>query len=527
MMAERVSLEEAVRGIPAGALITFGGFQLNRAPMALVGELIRQERRGLRVVTLPNPLPIDLLVGAGMVDEAEFGFIGFQFEDGFAVAPNLRRAIQDGALRFRERDVYELIQGLRAAAMGLPFLAAPGCERSDYRWENGTACLSVADGEEVPVVEPIRPDVALVHAQEADRSGNLGITDPYAEPLLARASARVVATAERIVDRVVSPAVPGARVSHVVEAPRGAYPTGCHRHYRHDPAHLRGYLKLSSDGRFEEYRRVVESGGALDALPAGAGDRERDAAGRPGGAELATADRLVVGMARSIEDGDVVTTGVASALPMLAVALARATRAPRLTYINCVGAVNPRIERASFTSVDVNLLDACEARVTLPELFDMARQGRIDTMFFGAAQVDAEARINLTCIGEYRKPRVKLPGPAGSSSMRAYVPRVVLFVPRHSARTMVPRTDFATALVSPRNRETLVVTDKALMRLEGGRLRLTSRHAGVEPEDLKAGTGFPLEGDWNAMTPEPTPDEMAALKKLDPDGLRHRIIGGG
>ncbi|MEE9471954.1 MAG: CoA-transferase [Gemmatimonadota bacterium] len=497
-MADLVSIEEAVRGIPAGALITFGGFQLNRAPMALVRELIRQERRGLRVVTLPNPLPIDLLVGAGMVDEAEFGFIGFQFEDGFAVAPNMRRAIQEGTLRFRERDVYELIQGLRAAAMGLPFLAAPGCERSDYRWENGTASLSVADGEEVPVVEPIRPDIALVHAQEADRSGNLGITDPYAEPLLARASGRVVATAERIVDRVAAPAVPGSRVSHVVEAPRGAYPTGCHRHYRHDAAHLRDYLKLS--------RNTVD---------------------RPDGVDPATADRLVVCMARAIEDGDVVTTGVASALPMLAVAVARATRAPRLTYINCVGAVNPRIERASFTSVDVDLLDACEARITLPELFDMARQGRIDTMFFGAAQVDAEARINLTCIGEYRKPRVKLPGPAGSSSMRAYIPRVVLFVPRHSARTMVPRTDFATALVSPRNRETLLVSDKALMRLEGGRLRLASRHAGVEPENLREGTGFALEGDWNAMTPEPTPDEMAALKKLDPDGVRHRIIGGG
>ena len=79
---------------------------------------------------LPNPLPIDMLVGEGMVDEAEFGFIGFQFEDGFAVAPSLRRAIQEGTLRFRERDVYELIQGFRAAAMGLPFLAAPGCERS-------------------------------------------------------------------------------------------------------------------------------------------------------------------------------------------------------------------------------------------------------------------------------------------------------------------------------------------------------------------------------------------------------------
>src|SRR2546426_8818175 len=59
---------------------------------------------------------------------------------------------------------------------------------------------------------------------------------------------------------------------------------------------------------------------------------------------------LVVEMARCIADRDVVATGVASALPMLAVALARATPAPRLTYINCVGALHPDIRSASPSS---------------------------------------------------------------------------------------------------------------------------------------------------------------------------------
>ncbi|MFQ5878424.1 MAG: CoA-transferase subunit beta, partial [Acidobacteriota bacterium] len=236
------------------------------------------------------------------------------------------------------------------------------------------------------------------------------------------------------------------------------------------------------------------------------------------------ADRVVVAMARAIGDGDRVATGVASALPMLAVALARRTHAPRLLYINCVGAVDPEIAGAAASSVDPRLLDHCRSTLGLPELFDLARRGGIDLMFFGAAQVDERARINLTCIGEYRRPRTKLAGPAGSPSMRSHVRKVVIVVPRHSTRSLVRAVDFATAVPAPRNRETMVVTDRARLRLDSGRLRLVSRHAGVAVEDLRARTAFPLEGDWDATTPEPTPGEMAALAALDPGGIRHRLI---
>jgi acyl CoA:acetate/3-ketoacid CoA transferase alpha subunit/acyl CoA:acetate/3-ketoacid CoA transferase beta subunit len=520
-----------VGAIPEGALVTFGGFQLNRAPMALVFEIVRQGGGGMRAITLPNPLALDVLVGAGIVQEAEFGFNGFQYEEGFAVAPNLKRAIQNGTLRWRERDVYELVQGLRAGAMGLPFLPAPGGEGSDYRKMNRTISVRMEEaGEEVPIACSIRPDVALIHAQEADRQANLWVSDPYAEILLSRASRQVIATAERIVDRISRPTISGTRVTCVAEAPGGAAPTACHRHYLHDPGPIRAYVGLSSDGRIEEARRALMAGGAeAGGAPPPAAEAERAPRSQISRSDERAAgpsevDRLVVSMARCLDDGDVVTTGVASALPMLAVALARATRAPGLTYINCVGAVNPRIERISVTSVDAGLLDASASTVSLPELFDLARQNRIDAMFFGAAQVDLEGRINLTCIGEYARPRVKLPGPAGAPSMRSYVSKVILVVPRHTDRALVPRVDFATAVASRRNRATTLVSNLGLMRLEGGRLRLVSRHAGVSIGTLRSRTGFEVEGDLGAVTPEPTAAEMEALRRLDPEGLRDRMI---
>src|SRR5207245_3034327 len=163
------TLREAAASIPDGALLTFGGFQMNRAPMALVCELIRQGRRDLRVVSPPNPLPLDLLVAAGSVAEAEFGFLGFQFEDGFVVAPSVKRAIEDGTLRFRERDVYEIVQALRAGAQGVPFLPAPGGEGSEYARVNRTPVVDdPASGAATLIAPAVRPAVALVDAQVAD-----------------------------------------------------------------------------------------------------------------------------------------------------------------------------------------------------------------------------------------------------------------------------------------------------------------------------------------------------------------------
>src|SRR6266581_7350492 len=230
-MSALATLQEAAASIPDGALLTFGGFDLNRAPMALVMELIRQRRRALRVVSLPNPLPLDLLVGAGAATEAEFGFLGLQYEGGFVVAPSVRHAIERGRLAWRERDVYEIVQGLRASALGLPFLPAPGAEGSEYRSVNRTPTTPDPEGgEEMLIARALRPDVALVHAQAADGRGNLWISDLYADDLLARASARVVATAERIVDHVEAPTIPGRLVDRVAHVEKGAFPTSCHGH---------------------------------------------------------------------------------------------------------------------------------------------------------------------------------------------------------------------------------------------------------------------------------------------------------
>jgi acyl CoA:acetate/3-ketoacid CoA transferase beta subunit len=107
--------------------------------------------------------------------------------------------------------------------------------------------------------------------------------------------------------------------------------------------------------------------------------------------------------------------------------------------------------------------------------------------------------------------------------MRPYLPKVVITVPRHSRRALPETVDFATTVAASRNRDTTVITDLALLRLDAGRLGLVSRRAGVRAEDVRAQTGFEVDGDGD-VAPGPTEDERKALERLDPGGIRHGMI---
>lgn len=235
---------------------------LGRAPMALVFELVRQERRDLHVISLPNPLPAEILVAARAAAHVEFLFAGITLDGKVCPMPSLKRAIEAGAIRWAEHDGYRIVQRLRAAAMGLPFIPVPGYGGNDLA--DNDPLPTVADpfsGDPVPVERAMYPDVALIHAQAADDDGNLYITDPTTDRVIAGAARRVVATAERRVDRVPQATIPGFMVDLLVEEPDGAYPTGCLGHYPADEDHLAAYLQAARSSEPVRYLEEVVRGG--------------------------------------------------------------------------------------------------------------------------------------------------------------------------------------------------------------------------------------------------------------------------
>ncbi|MGD8818265.1 MAG: CoA-transferase [Acidobacteriota bacterium] len=463
-MSKLVDLTDLVAAIPDGVKLALGGFQLSRVPVALLRALTGRGARDLSVLSGPNPLALDLLAATGALRAADCGFIGLQYEDGFVTAPALRRTLAAGAMRLRQRDVFDTIEELRAAAR-----------------------------DDAPVA-----DFALLHAQRADAAGNLEIDDPVLDVLLAAASGAVLATVEEVVERIARPTIPAGNVAAVAVARHGASPSACFGHYRRDADGVRAWLGDSAPS-------------AADPAPPGAADRDR-------------VDAYVVNLARQVHDGETIVTGLASAVPMLAITLAQRTHAPRARYINCIGAVNPRIERAWATSVEPELLHDCGERIGLADIFDRARAGDIDGMFFGAAQVDRGGAINLERIGPQEAPSAWLPGPAGSPSMRSWVRRVLIGVPRQSPRNLVARVDAATSVPSRRNEETVLVTDLALWHLRDGALVPTGLTAGTDSARLSSATGFAVDDARPAVVAPPSDLERASLQHIDAAGLRYRLL---
>jgi glutaconate CoA-transferase subunit A len=141
----------------------------------------------------------------------------------------------------------------------MPFAGLAG---SDLPRVSGFARVPNPYGEgDVLVIPPIRPDVTLMHVQEADEEGNLRIFgSPYEDLLMAKAAKRVIATAERIVPRerlIEQPeltALPGFLVDLVVEAPRGSWPTSCAGEYGYDRDHLSAYVAAAKSAEgFDQF----------------------------------------------------------------------------------------------------------------------------------------------------------------------------------------------------------------------------------------------------------------------------------
>ena len=229
-----------------------------------------------------------------------------------------------------------------------------------------------------------------------------------------------------------------------------------------------------------------------------------------------TATQMVVALARLLRDGETVFFGVASPIPMVAALLAKRLHAPRLVILTIAGGVTPEPERVPSSTVDPALLHGARAQVTLTDIFDLSARGRLDTAFLGGVQIDGRGRINMSAIGDFRHPTVRLPGGAGSAAIMPTAGRTILWRTRHDPRTFVSELGFVTAAGNVDR----VVTPLCVFRRVDGALTVESVHPASSPEEVRAQTGFPVEaGPETAITPPPSDAERDALREVDPAGI--------
>ena len=256
-----------------------------------------------------------------------------------------------------------------------------------------------------------------------------------------------------------------------------------------------------------------------------------------------TLDELVVtALASAFDDDNRAFNGAASFVPVAALMLARATHAPGLTWVAGSIAVDPRPAAIPESTLSDALWG--EATMYQSSAFDFwpyAQSGRLNSFCFRGAQIDAYGNVNNSVIGEFERPKIRLPGGGGMADLGCLCERVFLWSTTHNPRTFVERLDFRSGLGygdGPGHRERLglrggpdlCVTDLAVMDFHptSRRMRLRSAHPGVSVEQIREATGFELivEGDV-PQTPPPTPEQVRLIRELDPTDARKREFSRG
>jgi glutaconate CoA-transferase subunit B len=239
-------------------------------------------------------------------------------------------------------------------------------------------------------------------------------------------------------------------------------------------------------------------------------------------------EMMTVAAARAVTDSDICFVGIG--LPSAACNLARLTHAPRLTLVYESGTLETRPDVLPLSIGDGELCETALTTVSVPEMFQYWLQGgRITVGFLGGAQVDRFGNLNSTVIGDYAKPKVRLPGSGGATEIATSCHRVYI-VMRHGPRSFVPKLDFLTSLGhGPTGRErrelgvttegpALIVTDLCTMRpdAETKEFEVVTLHPGVSREDVQEKTGWAVRfASRVGETPAPTDLELGTLRDLN------------
>lgn len=242
---------------------------------------------------------------------------------------------------------------------------------------------------------------------------------------------------------------------------------------------------------------------------------------------------MVARAARELKNGDVVFVGIG--LPNLACNLARRLQAPDLILIYESGAVGAVPSRLPLSIGDPCLVTDSISVCSMVEVFNYYLQGGlIDVGFLGGAQVDRFGNINSTVIGNYNRPKVRLPGSGGACEIAIHAKKIILIL-KQNKRTFPEEIDFITSpgFINGGNQRTkfnmpgggpvLVITDMGVYRFskKNNEMILTEIHPGVSLDELKTNISWPINIDSNLVhTRPPTKEELRIVRdELDPDKI--------
>lgn len=254
-MAEFVSLQEAIASwVHDGDLVALEGFT-HLIPFAAGHEIIRQGRKDLTLIRMTPDLVYDQMIGMGCARKLVFSWGG---NPGVGSLHRFRDAVENGfpvPLDIEEHSHAAMADAWAAGAAGLPFAVMRGYRGTSLP-DIGSHIRSVTcpfTGEQLAAVASHRPDVGIVHAQRADRRGNVlveGIVGIQKETVLA--STNAIVTVEEVVEDLNVPSlnsvvIPGWTIDAIAVVPGGARPSYAHGYYARDNVFYQEWDQISRD----------------------------------------------------------------------------------------------------------------------------------------------------------------------------------------------------------------------------------------------------------------------------------------
>lgn len=249
-------MKEAIgRHVEDGVSVAIEGFTAFIC-FAAGHEIIRQGRRDLTLIRMTPDVLYDQMVAAGVASKLVFSYLG---NPGVGPLHCLRRAVEKqipAPLEIEEYSHYGMVARYLAGATGLPFFPLRSYSGSDMPGVNPgiKTVQSPYGGEEIAVVPPLQPDVAILHAQRADLEGNTQLWGLVgAQKEVAFAAHKVIVVAEEIVESEVIRSdpnrtlIPGLIVDAVVHEPYGAHPSYAQGYYDRDNDFYLFWDRLSRD----------------------------------------------------------------------------------------------------------------------------------------------------------------------------------------------------------------------------------------------------------------------------------------
>jgi glutaconate CoA-transferase subunit A len=535
--------DELVSVLEPGESIAPSGFHFVRAPMAQLAAVLRRRIGDLTYVAWGGGLPLEVLLSSGCVRRVVFCFSSL---DIFGLAPRFRAAVEEERIETIEMTALGYMQGLRAAAEQIPYQVFQAPIASDLNSLNDAA--EAVEGS-IPIAKApaLHVDNFLLHAQRADDDGNVEIAGARGLDLSTVFGAkRVLVTVEERVPNGALPiegrsfVLPRRFVTALCVVPFGAWPTSCLPYYPTDYRELKEVadspqLPLHTlpweppEERRRELRRLagVEPRRVREAFGQASTHGEDDSYG--------PAELMTVVIARTIDDESVCSVGSVSPLATVAYFLAKRLWAPRALVMTSNGGFVD-VSVRPMTILSAEMLDYASARAHTggDETYHWYYQrGLVTHEVVSAAQIDKFGATNNVFIRRDAG-TLRLPGQGGMADVADMHRDFFVYVTRHDRRVLVDRVDFVSAARAFHDHEVrrrfgyrdgrvVVLTNLGRFEYEPAQkqLVLTHIHPGVGIDDLRERTGFPVVvSDRLTETTPPTPEELRAIREIDPLGIR-------